>query len=331
MRSTAAEGGAGCGSTWVRQFLSSGSVAFGLIATLLIGMNGPRQAHAAQDGQVAAGQTGASNADAAAPGGNTSAAGIATKQGATATPAGKPGTVAIAPGIALTLTYTGEAAGNPTGGIKQGATYAGQVFGGLDFDLKTLAGIDGGAVHFAMVERHGRSDSADFIGNNTAVQEIYGTQKARLTVFTYEQMLAGGKIDLQVGRSGGNDTFLTSPLYCFFQSNAICGSPVYIFQVSNFTAFPASGYAGTAKVFLTPKVYLLGGAYAADPRNVAPDEVGYNFGVKTATGATLPFEIAYGTDFSNDPLPRHYGIGVIYDASRQDQARQLRHVPRLAG
>ena len=246
-----------------------------------------------------AGPASAASSNNAATGGNPSAAGVAAKQGQAVNPVGTPGTLAVARnGVALTFTYIGEAAGNPTGGIKQGSAYSDQIFGGLDFDLKTIVGIEGGFVHFAMVERNGKSDSASFIGNDTAVQEIYGQQKLRLTLFTYQQKFPRRKIDITLGRSGGNDDFLTSPLYCLFESNAICGSPVYIFQTTNFTAFPASGYAGIGKFFLTDKVYLHVGAYAADPQNTAPTEIGYNLGVKTATGATIPAEIVFATSFA---------------------------------
>lgn len=270
-------------------------------------------ANAAQPKVDTADAPSSSNVD--APGAAESEAAIAKRQGAAVTPVGTPGTLAVAPGVALTLTYIGEAAGNPSGGLKQGSDYSDQVFGGLDFDLKRLAGVDGATIHFGMVHRDGESDSALFIGNDTAVQEIYGTQKNRLTILTYQQQLFDGRVMVEFGRSGGNDAFLTNPLYCLFQSNAICGSPVYIFQVSNFTAFPASGSMGRVKVSLTDKVYVHVGAYAADPRNTAPNEVGYNFSASTATGATIPAEIGYATDFTNDRLPRHYAIGVIYDAS----------------
>lgn len=285
----------------------------GVTGAMLLAMGAAAAAPAGTD----APQQGApSNANAAAPGGSGSAAGLAQKQGATAKPLGTPGVISIAPGIDLTLTYIGEAAGNPSGGLRQGAAYSGQVFGGLDFDMKTLAGIEGGAVHFAMVQRHGESDSALFIGNNTSVQEIYGQQKNRLIVFSYEQKLANGRVDLEVGRIGGNDAFLTSPLYCDFQSNAVCGSPVYIFQVSNLTAFPASGWGGRAKVFLTDKIFVHAGAYEANPENTAPNDVGFDWGSTRGTGATIPYEIGYATDFTNDPLPRHYGIGGWLDVSK---------------
>ena len=79
-----------------------------------------------------------SAADSAAPGGNTSAAGVATKQGQAVNPVGTPGTIAVARGVALTFTYIGEAAGNPAGGIEHGSAYSDQIFGGLDFDLSAV-------------------------------------------------------------------------------------------------------------------------------------------------------------------------------------------------
>ena len=71
-----------------------------------------------------------SNPSTMAPGGENSAAAVAKKLGDTAQLLGTPGTIAFAPGIALTSTYIGEAAGNPLGGLRQGAAYAGQIFGG---------------------------------------------------------------------------------------------------------------------------------------------------------------------------------------------------------
>ena len=134
--------------------MGCGAGVFGRVgAAVLFAALGGGGAHAAPAGSNSPDASAASNDNAAAPGGGGSAAGVAQKQGATAKPLGTPGTITLVPGVDLTATYISESAGNPTGGIKQGAAYAGQVFGGLDFDMKTLAGIDGGTVHFAMVER----------------------------------------------------------------------------------------------------------------------------------------------------------------------------------
>lgn len=284
---------------------------FGIVLALALAAFSPSRA------QDARGLGGPSNADAGKPGGGASTAGAATKQGVTADPYGGRGTMPIAPGVALTAAYLGQAAGNPSGGIRQGSAYAAEIYGGLDFDLKTIAGLDGGAVHFAMIQRHGNSLSLEYIGNDTSVQQIYGRQKLRNTIFTYEQSLFGGRVDLEVGRSAGNLAFLTSPIYCQFQSNVICGSPVYIFQVNNFTAYPASGWMGRSKVAITDRISFQSGIYAADPRNTDPQQVGFDWSTRTATGVTIPTELLYSTDYASDPYPRHYGVGAIFDGSKR--------------
>ena len=160
-------------------------------------------------------------------------------QGVVAKPAsGAPSPFILAPGVAVTLNYTEESAGNPVGGIRQGAAYTGQAFLGVDFDMQTLAGIDGGAVHTILTQRHGNNLAADYIGNNTSVQEVYGTQNFHLAQFTYEQKLFDNRVDFEIGRTVANISFLASPLYCSFQSNSICGNPTFIFKNSNFTYFP---------------------------------------------------------------------------------------------
>ena len=152
--------------------------------------------------------------------GADSAAGAADTLGQSATPATLPaGTFDVGNGISLLLNYTGQGAINPVGGIRQGSAWAGQLFFGLDADLKRLAGIDGASLHIAVTNRHGRSLSNDFIGNNTSVQEIYGGgQTTRLTLFSYQQKLFDDRIDIEVGRLVANIAFLNSPIYCNFQN-----------------------------------------------------------------------------------------------------------------
>ena len=247
-----------------------------------------------------------------------SARGVARKQGVAASPpaAPVPGPFLIAPGIAMTLSYTEESAGNPVGGIKQGVAYTGQAFLGLDFDMQKLFNIDGGSVHFIVTDRHGRNLAADAIGNNTSVQEVYGTQNFHLAQLTYEQKLLDNRLDFEIGRTVANVAFLASPYYCDFQSNAICGNPTFIFKNSNFTYFPASSWGSQIRYAITDKYFFHIGAYEQNPDDKSPNDNGFNFSVEHSTGATIPFELGYATDFTNDALPRHYGIGGYYDASR---------------
>ena len=259
--------------------------------------------------------------------GADTAAGAADTLGQTATPPTlPPGTFDLGNGLSFLLSYTGQGAINPVGGIRQGSAWAGQLFFGIDADLNRLAGIDGGSLHIAVTNRHGRSLANDFIGNNTSVQEIFGGgQTTRLTLFSYQQKLFDNRLDIEVGRLVANIAFLNSPIYCNFQTNSACGNPTFVFKTSNFTFWPVASWGGHAKAWLTDTVFFHAGAYEVNPLHQQPGDNGLDFSTKGATGAIVPFELGYSTTFANDLLPRNYGIGGWYDASDYpDPVRDVR-------
>jgi porin len=211
-------------------------------------------------------------------------------------------------GTTITLNYTGEAAANPSGGIRQGSQYAGQIYLGGDFDLAKIANWQGATLHIAVTQRHGRNLAADDIGNNTSVQEVYGTQNVHVAVFTLEQKLFDDRLDITIGRTVANIAFLNNPLYCDFQSNSACGNPTFIFKDSNFTYFPASAWGGDARFLFTPNTYLHAGAYEVNPADKTLQAHGLSYlDGQHSTGLIIPAELGQTT---NTHL---YAIGGWYD------------------
>ncbi len=210
-------------------------------------------------------------------------------------------------GVSISLNYTGEAAGNPYGGIRQGTQYTGQLYLGGDFDMGKIVGLEGMTIHIAVTQRHGRNLAQDDIGNNTSVQEVWGTQNLHLANFSIEQKLFGGRLDVNFGRVASNITFFSSPLYCQFQSNSACGNPTFIFKDANFTYFPASAWGGDAKFLFTPNTYVHGGVYEVSPIDKTFVDHGFNFGGKGDTGVVMPVEFGY------TPAGGLYAIGAWYD------------------
>lgn len=226
------------------------------------------------------------------------------------------GTLDLGNGLTMLMNYTSESATNPIGGIRQGTAYAGQFYFGIDADLERLVGIEGASLHSFMTQRHGGSLSNTFIGNNTSVQEIYGGgQTTRLSLLSYQQKLFNGRLDIEVGRLLGNFNFLTSPIYCYFQNNATCGSPAFPFKTTNFTYFPVASWGGHAKAWLSDTVFFHLGAYEVNPQRALSTDYGIDFSTRGATGAVIPMELGYSTTFTNDELPRNYGIGAVVDPS----------------
>ena len=253
--------------------------------------------------------------------GATSSPGVTTTRGESAKPAT---TQATAPagvwdtgnGFQIQLNYTGEAAGNPSGGVKQGGAYADQFLVSVDADLQRLLGDTGGSVHFIGTQRDGKSLANQSIGNSLAPQEIYdGAETARITKLTYEQKLFDDRIDFEVGRMPAQGAFMTSPLYCNFQDVGVCGSPEIVFNDSNLTYFPPSTWGGHVKLFLNDRIFLHVGAFEVQPSTRQGNDHGLNFGLDGATGVVIPMELGYTTTSANDPYPRDYGVGAIVDRS----------------
>jgi porin len=229
-------------------------------------------------------------------------------------PAAKPWQPLADRGLTLLLNYTGEAAANPVGGIRQDGAYAGQVFMGGNFDLDRMAAIPGAVLRAWVTNRHGDNLSAIAIGNNTSVQEIFGTQNTHLAVLTWQQKLLDEHLELEGGRTVANINFLSSPIYCNFQSNSTCGNPTFVFKTSNFTYFPASSWGAHARGWFTKSLYLHAGVYEVNPDRKRASDDGFNFSVRNATGVIAPFEVGYSTTFATDRLPRNYRLGGWYDA-----------------
>lgn len=224
-------------------------------------------------------------------------------------------------GITLALSYTGEAAGNVTGGLRRDAAYAGQVYVGADLDMDRIAGIGGGTLHAAVTNRHGESLSDLAIGNNTSVQEIWGTQNTHLAILTWEQHLLNDQLVIEAGRSQANIHFLNSPLYCQFQGNSGCGNPTFVFKNSNFTYFPASSWMVHAKARIAEHIFAHVGAYEVNPDRKRASDHGTGFGIGNATGVIVPWELSRESGEAAR-LPSRYILGGWID--KGDYADPLR-------
>ena len=95
--------------------------------------------------------------------------------------------------------YISETFGVVRGGLRKGTAYTQQVNVGLDLDMERIAGWQGAKFHFILNDRAGDNTSAKYIGNFFNVQEIYGFQWAKISEISYEQDLAGKKVNLQIG------------------------------------------------------------------------------------------------------------------------------------
>lgn len=227
-------------------------------------------------------------------------------------------------GIKITGHYVNETAGNPVGGLEQGGASTGEL--GFGIDMKTdVLGWQGGTFHSLITERAGSSLSKDKIGNLLTVQEIYGDgQTTRITQLSYEQVLLSGMLDVEAGRLNVENDFATSPkyfgqgLYCFFQNNSICGTPIAAPINSNgYVAYPASSLGAKIKFFPQKNIYIETGAYEVNP-SLYDSRNGFKFGPSDAQGVFTPVEVGVTPYFGG--LAGNYRVGVYYDNSSNTTA-----------
>lgn len=224
-------------------------------------------------------------------------------------------------GIYLLLDATTELAGNVSGGVKQGATFANQVSLEADVDWQRLAGIMGLSTHVIIVNRSGSNDSRLFGDNFLPVQEVYGSggNVAMHLVSAYgQETMVGGKLDIAMGRMNVENDFASSPLYCNYMNNALCGDPKALPGGDiGHSAFPDAVWAARVRVRPMKVFYVETGIYEVNQGLYSDSNFrsGFRFDGSQDSGVYVPVEIAYEPLLGSAKLPGHYKIGFGYDSS----------------
>jgi porin len=215
-------------------------------------------------------------------------------------------------GIDVQATYQSEIAWNPSGGKDQGTRYAEQWMLAASFDLGQLADDPGGKLYVSVNKRDGRNLTADRIGNQVQVQEIYGdAQTFRLSDLWYQQTLADGHVEFRLGRVHPGDDF--AYFACDFQNLGFCARPYALLADSGWTDMPASVWGGRIK-FMAGPWYVEGGAYQVNPRYLLAGQ-GFKLDFAGTTGVLVPLEVGVLPKSGAQQLPGNYKIGAYYDSS----------------
>ena len=223
-------------------------------------------------------------------------------------------------GIYLRFNAIAEFAGN-IGGAQQGATSANQLGFSADIDWQRLAGITGLSTHVIFVNRSGANDSHLFGDNVSPVQEIFGAggDVAVHLVSAYaEETMFSNRVDIAAGWMNVENDFASSPLYCNYMNNALCGDPKALPGGDiGHSAFPDAVWAGRIRVRPTSDTYITTGVYEVNQDLYSQaDSSGFEFGVPRDSGVYIPVQLGYEPKLGEDQMLGHYVIGFGYDTSR---------------
>jgi len=232
----------------------------------------------------------------------------------------------VTQGINVQINALTEFAANVSGGIKQGATFANQIGIANDINWERLAGLTGLSTHAIAVDRSGSSDSQLFGDHLLPVQEIYGSggNVAVHLVSAYAQeTLFDQRLDIAAGRMNVEGDFASSPLYCAFMNNGLCGDPKALPGGDiGHSAYPDAVWASRIKLRPTAQTYITFGVYEVNQGlyGDADYRSGFKFDTAKDSGVYLPVQIGWEPQFGASRLPGHYAIGLGYDTSSGYQA-----------
>jgi porin len=216
-------------------------------------------------------------------------------------------------GIEIAGSYVTEPAGNPVGGLEHGFTYLHNFGFGVLLDLEKIVCIPGTTFLVTISQRSGRGLTQDAIGNAISVQQIFGGgQTYRLVQARIDNHLFDGRLSLSIGRLTTTADFLTSPFYCQFVNNGICGQPpAPFFNMPNgITAYPAAYWGALARIQTTKETYAQVAIYDGDPTS-GDDTHGANFGFGD-NGVLLFGEAGYKSKQGLLSMPSRYSLGGYY-------------------
>lgn len=217
-------------------------------------------------------------------------------------------------GINLRAHFTTESAANPSGGNYQTVRYTQQIDFGVDFDLHRMLRIPDATIQVTLTDNAGRSLSADAIGNQFAVQELYGAgQTFRLAEMNYQQDLFSHKVTIELGWSPVGDHFAGLPAFCDFQNGVICGHASAMTTDSGAHNFPTGEWGARINTRPRADLYVETGIYQVNP-NEGNAGAGFDLSFRS-TGVFLPIELGWLRGRGTEELPGTYKIGGYYNSS----------------
>jgi porin len=127
-------------------------------------------------------------------------------------------------GVKFAATYIGEALGNASGGLKQGAIYEGRLNLAIDVDLQRLLGLQQLTFHANMFQIHGDGLSRSNLRNFMVVSGIEALPSTRLYEAWFEKKWGENKGSLKLGQLAADSEFFNTK-YTDVLTNASMGWP----------------------------------------------------------------------------------------------------------
>jgi porin len=216
-------------------------------------------------------------------------------------------------GVSIFATYGVNLAGNPVGGLEQDTTYVDDQSWGADFDLGKLFRLEGTGVRLSFNNRDGVNLSSK-MGALFAVQQLFGGgERPRLMELAISQSFFGGTLNVRAGRVMGASDFATSPLYCEYMNQALCGNLGNLGKNITFSFYPVASWGGRVRWKPDDRFLVQAGVFEANP--TLNDKNGFDWSTAGAIGTVTIGEVWYTPGSEQGGKPGHYKLGAYYSSA----------------
>jgi len=226
-------------------------------------------------------------------------------------------------GVQFQLIYFGDLLDNPSGGVRQGATYVGRLGLLIDADLEKILGWNGAAFHASVQQIHGHGLSGNYLDNLLVVSSIEALPATRLFNLWVEQKFASGMVSIRAGQLSTQ----VSPTQEFFVSqygslfvNATFGWPAItaINLPSGGPTYPLATPGIRLKITPNDQLTILAAVFNGDPAGPGEgdpqrrDPTGTSFRVSDPPLFMSEINYAYNQGKSAVGLPGTVKLGGWY-------------------
>ncbi len=166
-------------------------------------------------------------------------------------------------GVKLQLGFAQEVLGNVTGGVRQGAIYAGLVQAGIELDLERLAGWKGGTFLANALYAYGPSLTAVYVRDLNVLSNIDIYDSPRLHEVWLQQAFFEGRLSLRAGLLEADTDFIICDSATLFLNSAF-GTSALFSSNGPVPTFPLTSPGALIAWKPTPSLTVRAAAYSGD-------------------------------------------------------------------
>ncbi len=215
--------------------------------------------------------------------------------------------------------YVGEAFGNLSGGIEEGAIYEGYVKLGLGLNLEKLLGWQNTVLYTNIFYPHGSSLSQEYVGDLNVVSNIDTFDSLRIFKLFLQTNCLDDRLTLRLGIMAVDKDFFASEGAGLFLNSAFGAFPV-IGQDLVAPIYPVSAPGFRVTWSPTEAILLRGAIFSGNVGTAASNRNGTQFDFSGRNGFGLFQEIAWKTQAVDDLLGV-YKLGGFYNSKTFDDLR----------